>query len=145
MRPTRTSGRLGGQRIEGAKGVVERIALDGDASCASNEREQIVQSESLRRVRTRLVIDLLADHGSLEIVHAPRQRDLRQERRDHDPVRLHMVEVVEKETPDSDVAQIVEAGGRGALPAERDTELVVVRVIRERDVREKAARLILQI
>src|SRR4051812_17112525 len=108
MRPTRTSGRLGGQRVEGAKSVVERVALDGDASGAADEREQVVEREPLCGVRARLVIDLLAYHGALEIVHTPRQRDLRQERRDHDPVRLHMVEVVEKEPPDGDVAQIVE-------------------------------------
>src|SRR3569623_1530959 len=104
MRPTRTSGRLGGRRIEGAEGVVERVALDGDAAGAANEREQIVERESLRGVRARLMINLLTHHGALEIVHAPRQCDLRQEWRDHDPVRLHMVEVVEKEATHGNVA-----------------------------------------
>src|SRR3569623_2463940 len=97
MRPTRTSGRLGGRRIEGAKDVIERITLDGNTTGAPNQCEQIVEGESLRGVRARFVIDLLTHDRALEIVHAPGERDLRQERRDHAPVRLHMVEVVEKE------------------------------------------------
>src|SRR5689334_13828911 len=126
MRPTRTSGRLCGRRIEGAKDVIERIALDWNATGASNQREQVVEGESLRGVRARFVIDLLAHDSSLEIVHSPGERDLREKRRDHDPVRLHMVEVIEEESADGDVAQVVEACRRRALPAERDAELVVV-------------------
>ncbi len=56
-----------------------------------------------------------------------------------------MVEVVEEEAPDREVAQVVEARGRGALRGRAHAELVVVGVIRERDVREEAAGLVLQV
>src|SRR5450432_2112062 len=143
MRPTRTSGRLGGRRIEGANGVVERVPLDRNSPRAADEREQIVEGESLRRVRAGLVIDLLAHHRPLEVVDAPGERDLRKEGRDHDPVRLDVVEIVEEQTADRDVAKIIEARRRGTLTSERDAKLVVIGVIRERDVCEEAARLVL--
>ncbi len=75
MRPTRTSSAASARRlvVEGAEGVVERVALDGNASGAANEREQLVERQSLRRVRAGLVIDLLAHDGALEIVHAQAQ------------------------------------------------------------------------
>ena len=91
------------------------------------------------------MIDLLAHHRPLEIVHAEGERSLRQERRDHDPVRLDVLEVVEEETADREISQVVEACRRGSLPAELDSQLVVVGVIGERNVGEEAVGLVLQI
>src|SRR3712207_7435856 len=50
-----------------------------------------------RSVRAGLVVDLLAHHGALEVVHPEAQRHLRHHRRDHDPVRLDMRDVVEEQ------------------------------------------------
>jgi len=45
----------------------------------------------------RFMIDLLADDCPLEVVYADRQRSLRQERSDHDLMRLDLFEIVEEE------------------------------------------------
>ena len=99
----------------------------------------------LRGVRAGLVVDLLAHHGALEIVHAEVQRELRQRRRDHDPVRLDVLEVVEEEPADGEVLQVVDARRRRAGAPELRAELVVVGMVRERDVGEESARLVLQV
>src|SRR3712207_8620443 len=45
----------------------------------------------------RSVVDLLADHRPLEVVDAEAQRDLRERRGHHHPVRLDVGDVVEEE------------------------------------------------
>src|SRR5256885_6753358 len=57
---------------------------------------------------------------------------------------LHMRNIVEHQSTDRDVLEIVEARRRGSGPAERLSQLVVVGVIGQRDVGEEAAGLILQ-
>ena len=141
-----SSGRRGaGAPIEHAQDVVERIALRRRLARRPDQIDDVVEAQPLRGVRAGLVVDLLAHDRSLEIVHAERERRLREERRHHDPVRLDVIEVVEEESADGEIAKIVEAGRRRSLPAELDAELVVVRVIRERNVGEETARLVLQV
>src|SRR5437867_9268799 len=57
---------------------------------------------------------------------------------------LHMRNIVEHQSTDGDVLEIVEARRRGSGPAERLAQLVVVGVIGQRDVGEEAAGLVLQ-
>src|SRR4029077_787044 len=57
---------------------------------------------------------------------------------------LHMGNIVEHQSTDGDVLEIVEARRRGSGPAERLAQLIVVGVIRQRDVGEEAARLVLE-
>src|SRR5215208_1935171 len=96
MRPTRTSGRLGARRVEGAQDVVERVALGGDFFGAADEREERIEGHALRRLRTDGMVDLLTDDGALHVVHAEGECRLREEGGHHDPVRLDVREVVEK-------------------------------------------------
>src|SRR5437870_1714608 len=57
---------------------------------------------------------------------------------------LHMRNIVEHQSTDRDVLEIVEARRRGSGPAECLAQLVVVGVIGQRDVGEEAAGLVLQ-
>src|SRR6266446_10798290 len=91
------------------------------------------------------VVNLLAHYRSLEIVHSERQRGLREKRCDHDPMGLDVIEVVEEESADGEIAEIIETGRRSSLPAELDSKLVVVGVISERNVGEEAVRFVLEI
>src|SRR6185437_9831406 len=93
--------RAGGRRehvvwLERAQDVVERVALGRLFLRAANEAENLLEGHLLRGMRAGLVIDLFAHHCPLEVVDAKMQRRLRDERRDHDPVRLDVVDVVEK-------------------------------------------------
>ena len=92
-----------------------------------------------------LVIDLLANDRALQIVDAEVQRQLRQRRRHHDPVRLEVLEIVEKETAHGEILQIVESRRRRARASELDPQLVVVGMVRKRDVGQEATRLILKV
>src|SRR6266699_1513084 len=56
---------------------------------------------------------------------------------------LHMRNIVEHQSTDRDVLEIVEARRRGSGPAECLAQLVVVGVIGQRDVSEETARLVL--
>ena len=58
---------------------------------------------------------------------------------------LICVEVVEEQPADREVLEVVEAGGRGPGAAQLFAQLVVVGVIRERDVGEETAGLVLQV
>src|SRR5215212_3399361 len=113
------SGRLG-RTVEHTQDVVKRIALRRRFSCRANQVEDVVEAQTLCGVRAGFVIDLLAYHGSLEVIHAKGERGLREERRHHDPMCLDVLEVVEEEPANGKVAQIVEPGGRSSLAPELD-------------------------
>src|SRR5829696_1161551 len=108
MRPTRTLGRLGGPvaGLERSKLAVERVALHRNAPRAADQLEDVVEPHRLRGVRARFVVDLLAHDRSLEIVDTERERHLRYERRDHDPMALDMVDVIEKEPAHGEILEI---------------------------------------
>ena len=73
-------------------------------------------------MRADCVVDLFADNGAFHVVDAERQRRLRQERRDHDPVGLDVVDVIEVQPTHREIAEIVESRRRAAPTAELDTE-----------------------
>ena len=56
-----------------------------------------------------------------------------------------MVEVIEKEAADGEIAEVVESGGRRSLPSKLDSQLVIVGMISEWDVRKESVGLVLQI
>src|ERR1700693_2764063 len=93
----------------------------------------------------RFVLDLLAHYRSLEIVHSERERGLREKWSDHDPMGLDVLEVVEEEPADGEIAEVIEAGRRRSLSTELDSKLVVVGVISERNVGEEAVGFVLEI
>src|SRR2546430_9464285 len=138
-----SSGRHRGRAFEQTQDVVEGIALRRNFARRPDQIQNLVETQTLSGVGARFVIDLFANHRSLEIVDAERKRRLREKRRDHDPVGLDVFEVVEKEPSDGEVAEVVESGRRGALTAKLDTELVVIRVIGERNVSKESVRLVL--
>src|SRR5256886_11068341 len=57
---------------------------------------------------------------------------------------LNVGDVVEHEPPHSDVLQVVAAGRRRAGPPQRLAQLVMVRMIRERDIGEEPGGLVLE-
>src|SRR3954462_990863 len=131
--------------VEHPQDVVERITLRWSLSGGSYQVEDLVETQALSSVGSCLVIDLLAHDRAFEVVHAERQRCLREERRDHDPVRLDVVEVVEKESPDGEIAQIVKTCGGRSFSSELFAELVVIGMIGQRDVSEESVGLVLEI
>jgi hypothetical protein len=119
--------------------VVERVALDGDAAGVADPAHELRALHLLRRLRARVVVDVLLDHGPVDVIGPERQRELGDRDAEHDPVGLDVRDVVEHEAPDGDLAQLVER----ARPREM-RPLVVLGVERERDVGLEAARLVLQ-
>src|SRR4051812_18169731 len=66
------------RRVEGAQDIVERVPLDGDLPGAADQRDDLVERHALCRVRARLVVDLLAHHRALDVVHPEGERRLRE-------------------------------------------------------------------
>jgi len=86
------------------------------------------------------VVDLFFDYCSIEIVGAEAQRDLRNAGREHDPVRLDVIEIVEQQARDCDVAQIGVAGRLGDV-----RQRGVIRVKGQRNEGDEAFGFILQL
>ncbi len=118
---------------------VERVALEGYAPCLGDQADQILAAQSLRRGRAGVMIDLLFDDGSVDVVGAEAQRDLRHLRRHHLPVRLDVREVVEHQARHGDLPQVEHAGGLRQVLQRR-----VLRMKRQRDERLEAVRVVLQ-
>ena len=93
----------------------------------------------LRRFGAGHVEDVLLDDGAVQVVRAVAQRHLRQFESHTHPIGGDVVEVVEVNPADGDGAQGVEAGGR---VLHRD--VVVLRLIGQRDKADEPVRLILQ-
>ena len=70
---------------------------------------------ALRRGGSGVVVDLLFDHGAVEVVGAEAQRDLRDLGRHHLPVGLDVRKVVEQQAADGDLADVGESGGHGQV------------------------------
>src|ERR1700681_3636421 len=118
--------RLRRRTVEDTQNLVKRIALGRRLARRSDQVENLVEAQSLCSVGTGFMVDLLANHGALEIVHAERERCLREKGRDHDPVRLDVLEVIEEEAADREIAQIVEARRCCSLSSKLDAKLVVI-------------------
>ena len=84
--------------------------------------------------------DRLAHHRALHVVRAEVKRDLRHRHPHHDPVGLDVRHVVEHQAREGEHLQVV---GAGRVAPAATLEDGVLRVERERDEREEAARAVL--
>ena len=85
------------------------------------------------------MVDLFFHHGAVDIVCAKSLRDLRDARRQHDPIRFDVIEVVEHQPRHRDVSQI-EVAARSRNVRQRR----VVRMKRQRNEGHESVRLVLQ-
>ena len=90
----------------------------------------------------------VGDGGTLqpavEVVDAEPQRHLRHFDAGRDPERFHVRDVVEHQAADRDVLEVVEPRRGGAGASQRPAQFVGIRVVRERDVAQEPAGLVLQ-
>src|SRR5579864_3750590 len=77
--------------------VVERVALHGNAACVLDEPYELVDLLLGAARRAGRLEDLLAHDRALYVVRAEVQGDLRHRHAHHDPVGLHIRNVVEHE------------------------------------------------
>src|SRR5260370_37643550 len=96
----------GRRQLRAVDRMIERIALDGNAAGGANEPFQFIARRELGRFRAGVMINLLFHNRAVEVVRPKTQRDLRDARREHDPVRLDMLEIVQHQPRHSDVTQI---------------------------------------
>ena len=85
------------------------------------------------------MIDLLFHDRAVHIVCAEAQSDLRNAGREHDPVCLDVIEIIEHQPGDRDVAQIVVAGGLRNVRKRR-----IVRMKRQRNEGDEAVGFVLR-
>ena len=86
------------------------------------------------------MINLFFHHRAVQIVRAKTKRDLRDARRQHDPVRLDVIKIVQQQARYRDVAQIVVARRLWNVRQRR-----IVRVKRQRNERHESVRFILRL
>jgi hypothetical protein len=98
---------------------VMTIALDRLAASFANGVFKRGDSLLLRRGSAGHVKDFFLKDCSVEIVHAVAQRDLRERQSEADPIRRQMVDVVEVNTADREIAELLECGG--ALDVGKDS------------------------
>src|SRR5580704_18185710 len=92
---------------------IQRVALKRHSPGLGDQANQFLAAQSLRRGRTGVVVDLLFHDGSVDVVSAEAQGDLRHLRGHHLPVRLDVREVVEHQARHGNLPQIEHAGGLG--------------------------------
>src|SRR5713226_533750 len=128
------------RQLRAVNRMIEGIPFNRDAAGGADQAFELVARRKLGRFRAGVVVNLFFHNGSVEVVRAEAQRNLRDARREHDPIRLDVLEIVEYQPRRGDVAQI---GVTGRLRNER--ERGVVRMKSKRDKRHKAMRLVLQL
>src|SRR6267378_2942365 len=119
--------------------TIQRVALNRLAARLGNQPNQILPPHPLRGGRARIVIDLLLDHSPIDVICSETQRNLRNLRRHHLPVRLDVRKIIEHETADSDLLDVEHAGGSRQM-----LQRSVRRMERQWDESLEAAGLILQ-
>src|SRR6267378_8068300 len=87
----RPHGRTYRRQLRAVDRMIERIALDRHAAGGPDEAFQFVARRELGRFRAGIVINLLLYYRAVKVVGAEAQRDLRDARREHDPVRLDVI------------------------------------------------------
>src|ERR1051326_2067872 len=101
-----------GERGFGAlHGAVESVALDGFAAGSTDQGEEFLAAEALRRGSTGVMVDALFHDGAIEIVGAEAEGDLRDTRGHHHPVGFDVRDVVQHQTGRGDVLDVGETGG----------------------------------
>src|SRR5579863_438563 len=75
--------------------AIEGVAFDGDAAGGADQAFEFGARCKLRSFCASVVINLFFDHRAVEVVCAEPQRDLRDAGRQHDPIGLDVLEIVE--------------------------------------------------
>ena len=119
--------------------LVEGVALHRGAAGFADGFDHLGFGLQLRRFGAGHVEDVFLDDGAVQVVRAVAQRHLRQLQPQAHPIGGDVIEVVEVDAADGDGAQGVEARGR---VLHRD--VVVLRLIGQRDEADEPVRLILQ-
>ena len=119
--------------------MVERVALNGHPTRFPNQAFEFLPAHALRSGRSGIVVDLLLDHRSVEIVGPKSKRYLSDLWREHLPVGFHVRNVVEHQATNRNLLDVRHAGGLGQV-----LQWSVVRVESERNERLESLRLILQ-
>src|SRR5258708_3866194 len=136
----RPRGRWNRRQLRAVDRMIERIALDGNAAGGANEAFQFIARRKLGRFCPGVVINLLFHHRAVEVVRAEAQRDLRDARREHDPVRLDVLEIIEQQPRYGNVAQV---GVACWLRNMRERSVIWMK--RQGDKRHEAMSLVLQL
>ena len=95
------------------------VALDRLATSFADGVFKRGDSLLLRRGGASHVENFFLQNCSMEIVHAVAQGDLRQRQPEADPIRRQVVDVVEVNTADREIAELLECGG--ALDVGKDS------------------------
>src|SRR5579875_1586328 len=90
--------------------TVERVPLEGLATGLANDPDQVLAPHSLRSGCACIVIDLLFNHGAINIISPEAQRDLRDLWGHHLPVGLDMGEIVQQQAAYGNLAQVHHSG-----------------------------------
>src|SRR5580704_4362328 len=119
-------------------GAIECVAFYGDAPGGADEALEFGARCELGSFRASVVVNLFFDNRAVQIVRSEAQSDLRDARRKHDPIRLDVVEIIEKQARDGNVTKI------GIARRLRNVrERGVIRMQRQRNEGHKAVRFIL--
>ena len=97
-------------------------------------------TQSLRCLRSGVVVDLLLHHGSVDIIRTEAQRDLRHPRCHHLPIALDVREVVQQQPAHRNLPDIRHAARHGKMSQRR-----VVRMKAQRNEGLESASLILHL
>src|ERR1700730_4806402 len=127
------------RHLRAIDGAVERVALDGYAAGFADQALEFAARGELSRLGAGIVINLLLNYCAVQVVGPKAQGDLRDARREHYPIRLDVVEVVEQQARNGDGFKIVIPRRRGQMRESR-----IRRVKRQRNECSEAVRFILQ-
>src|SRR6202521_779306 len=120
--------------------AIERIAFDGNAAGGADEALEFAARCEFRCDSASVVINLFFNNRAVEIIRPEAQCDLRDAWREHDPIRLDVLEIVEQQSRYSDIAQVGVTARLGNV-----RKRGVVRMKRQRDERHEPVRLVLQL
>ena len=108
--------------------IVITVALHGNTPCLTNRVLEGFTGLFLRRLCSRHMEDFFAHDRAMEIVHAIGQRDLRERQSEAYPISGQMLDVIEVDAADREVAQLLESsrtldvGEDSRLSAQRQKE-----------------------
>src|SRR4030081_1061998 len=108
--------------------AVERIAFDGLASGFGNQANEVMPPQSLGGGRSCIMVNLFLAHGAVDIIGPKAQRNLRDLRSHHLPVRLNVREIIEDQPAHRNLFYVEHAGRRKEM-----LERCILRVKCQRD------------
>src|SRR5437899_2257852 len=119
--------------------LIEGIALDRFTTSFHDEPHQFLPAHSLRCCSPGIVVNLLFDYGSVQVIGAKTQGNLRNFWRKHLPVGFYVRKIVEHQAAHGNLPDIKHASGFGEM-----LERCVVGMKRERDESLKSTGFVLQ-